>query len=121
MTIISSEKVRYILHLSPFGPILNLKSLGYFEIKQLNSGSHTGPCYNTLGFNPRGYIAYVSGILINIVGFVRAIEKLVPAEATRIFDFTFFAGLLLPVGCIECYVGFGSRGLRVRCGWSWEI
>jgi NCS1 family nucleobase:cation symporter-1 len=68
---------------------------GYLQIKDLYSGKKTGPYYFTLGFNWRGYAAYIAGVLINIVGFVGAIGKEVPLGAKRIYDLNFFAGFLV--------------------------
>jgi NCS1 family nucleobase:cation symporter-1 len=68
---------------------------GYLQIKDLYSGKKTGPYYYTLGFHWRGYAAYIAGVLINIVGFVGAIGKKVPAGASRIYDLNFFAGFLV--------------------------
>ncbi|KAH4064026.1 hypothetical protein HBI52_037390 [Parastagonospora nodorum] len=68
---------------------------GYLQIKDLYSGKKTGPYYFTLGFNWRGYAAYIAGVLVNIVGFVGAIGKEVPLGAKRIYDLNFFAGFLV--------------------------
>jgi NCS1 family nucleobase:cation symporter-1 len=68
---------------------------GYLEIKELYSARKTGPYYFTLGFHVRGYIAYICGILINIVGFVGAIGKKVPAGATYIYNVNFFGGFIV--------------------------
>jgi NCS1 family nucleobase:cation symporter-1 len=68
---------------------------GYLQIKDLYSGKKTGPYYYTLGVHWRGYAAYIAGVLINIVGFVGAIGKKVPAGASRIYDLNFFAGFLV--------------------------
>jgi NCS1 family nucleobase:cation symporter-1 len=68
---------------------------GYLQIKDLYSGKKSGPYYYTFGFHWRGYAAYIAGVLINIVGFVGAIGKKVPAGASRIYDLNFFAGFLV--------------------------
>ncbi|TAQ90921.1 hypothetical protein B7494_g811 [Chlorociboria aeruginascens] len=46
---------------------------GYLQIKELYSAKNTSPYYFTYGIHLRGYIAYLAGILINIVGFVGAV------------------------------------------------
>lgn len=51
---------------------------GYLEVKELYSARKQSPYYFTFGFHWRGYVAYICGILINIVGFVGAIGKPVP-------------------------------------------
>ncbi|KAH7370983.1 uracil permease [Pyrenochaeta sp. MPI-SDFR-AT-0127] len=68
---------------------------GFLQIKDLYSGKKTGPYYFTFGFHWRGYLAYIAGILINVVGFVGAIGVEVPIGAKRIYDLNFFAGFLV--------------------------
>ncbi|KAJ4333527.1 uracil permease [Didymella glomerata] len=68
---------------------------GYLQIKDLYSGSRTGPYYYTFGFHWRGYAAYIAGIMINVVGFAGAIGRDVPIGAKRIYDLNFFAGFLV--------------------------
>ncbi|ORY17106.1 uracil permease [Clohesyomyces aquaticus] len=68
---------------------------GYLEIKQLYSGKKTDPYYFTFGVHWRGYVAYIAGILINVVGFAGAIGKSVPIVAKRIYDLNFFCGFLV--------------------------
>jgi NCS1 family nucleobase:cation symporter-1 len=75
-----------------------LTTPGNLHIKELYSAKQTGPHFYTAGFNPRGYIAYLAGILINMVGFVGAIGKPVPIGATRIFDLNFFCGFIVAAG-----------------------
>ena len=71
---------------------------GYLQIKDLYSAKKTSPYYYTFGFSWRGYIAYVCGILINIVGFVGAIGKPVPIGATYIYRLNFFCGFIIAGG-----------------------
>lgn len=71
---------------------------GYYQIRDLYSAQKTSPYYFTFGFHWRGYTAYICGILINIVGFVGAIGKPVPAGAKYIYDLNFFAGFLVASG-----------------------
>ena len=40
----------------------------------------------------RAYAAYISGILINVVGFAGATGRTVPLAATRIYEISFFTG-----------------------------
>ena len=68
---------------------------GYLEIKELYSGRTTAPYYYTLGIHWRGYVAYIAGILINVVGFAGAIGRKVPAGATYIYDLNFFCGFIV--------------------------
>ncbi|CAG8980041.1 hypothetical protein HYALB_00009250 [Hymenoscyphus albidus] len=71
---------------------------GYFEVKELYSARRTSPYYFTFGIHWRGYVAYICGILINIVGFVGAIGKPVPIGATYIYNLNFFCGFLIASG-----------------------
>ncbi|KAF2873805.1 uracil permease [Massariosphaeria phaeospora] len=68
---------------------------GYLQIKDLYSGKSTGPYYFTYGVHWRGYVAYIAGILINVVGFAGAIGREVPIGAKRIYDLNFFMGFIV--------------------------
>ncbi|ABN64934.2 allantoin permease [Scheffersomyces stipitis CBS 6054] len=51
--------------------------------------------YNALGINLRAFVAYVGGILPNIVGFVGATEThKVPIGATKVYQLNFFVGFI---------------------------
>lgn len=51
--------------------------------------------FNRIGCNWRAYVAYICGILPNIVGFVGATEThKVPIGATRLYQLNFFAGFI---------------------------
>ena len=65
---------------------------GYLEIKELYDARKTGPYYYTYGVHWRAYVAYIAGILINVVGFAGAIGRKVPAGATYIYNLNFFCG-----------------------------
>lgn len=68
---------------------------GYLEIKELYDGRKTGPYFYTLGIHWRAYAAYISGILINVVGFAGAVGRQVPAGATYIYNLNFFCGFIV--------------------------
>lgn len=61
---------------------------GYLNILDLYSAQNTGTYWYTWGINWRAYAAYISGILINIVGFVGVVrgEGSVPAGAVYIYN-----------------------------------
>ncbi|OLN98017.1 Uracil permease 4 [Colletotrichum chlorophyti] len=71
---------------------------GYLEIKELYDARKTGPYYFTYGIHWRGYVAYVAGILINVVGFAGAIGRDVPVGATYIYNLNFFCGFIIAGG-----------------------
>lgn len=50
--------------------------------------------FGKLGVNWRAYVAYVAGILPNLVGFIGALGVTVPAGATYVYDVSFFAGYI---------------------------
>lgn len=58
---------------------------GYLQVVDLYSAQQDGPYWYTLGFNWRAYVAYVAGILINVVGFAGATGDKVPVGATYIY------------------------------------
>lgn len=68
---------------------------GYLEAKELYSGKKTGPYYFTYGFHLKGYLAYIFGILINVVGFAGAVGTKVPIGAQRIYDLNYFCGFIV--------------------------
>ncbi|KAA8906124.1 permease for cytosine/purines, uracil, thiamine, allantoin-domain-containing protein [Sphaerosporella brunnea] len=72
--------------------------LGYLQIKDLYSAKKTGPYFYTFGVHWRGYAAYISGILINVVGFAGAIGRTVPTGARYIYRLNFFAGFIVSAG-----------------------
>ncbi|THH16125.1 hypothetical protein EW146_g4467 [Bondarzewia mesenterica] len=91
---------------------------GHYRVNDLYSGGKDGWYWYTAGINFRAYAAYISGILINVVGFAGASTSLpsiffltskyhgmsltdnaadaagrtVPLPATRIYQMSFFTG-----------------------------
>ncbi|KAJ4385720.1 uracil permease [Gnomoniopsis smithogilvyi] len=68
---------------------------GYLEVKELYDARQTGPYFFTFGVHWRAYVAYIAGILINVVGFAGAIGRSVPVGATYIYNVNFFAGFIV--------------------------
>lgn len=69
---------------------------GFLDVRALYSGKKTSPYYFNYGVNWRGYVAYICGILINVVGFVGAIGTgKVPIGATYIYRVNFFGGFII--------------------------
>lgn len=71
---------------------------GYLEVKELYDARKTGPYYYTFGVHWRAYVAYIAGILINVVGFAGAIGRDVPMGATYIYNLNFFCGFIVSSG-----------------------
>lgn len=71
---------------------------GYLEIKELYDARQSGPYYFMCGFHWRGYAAYISGILINVVGFAGAVGREVPIGATYVYNLNFFCGFIVSCG-----------------------
>ncbi|KAK6221027.1 uracil permease [Pestalotiopsis sp. IQ-011] len=71
---------------------------GFLDIKELYDARKTGPYFYTFGVHWRAYAAYISGILINVVGFAGAIGRDVPAGATYIYNLNFFCGFIVSSG-----------------------
>ena len=65
---------------------------GYFEVVELYDARKSGPYYFTFGIHWRAYVAYIAGIMINVVGFAGAIGREVPIGATYIYNLNFFMG-----------------------------
>lgn len=71
---------------------------GYLELKELYDGRKSGPYYYTAGVHWRAYVAYISGILINVVGFAGEIGRKVPIGATYLYRVNFFCGFGVAMG-----------------------
>lgn len=71
---------------------------GYLEVKELYDARRTGPYFFTFGVHWRAYAAYISGILINVVGFAGAVGTDVPIGATYIYNLNFFCGFIVSGG-----------------------
>nr|VWO94499.1 Thiamine transporter [Ganoderma boninense] len=65
---------------------------GHYSVADLYHSRKDGWYAYTGGINFRAYAAYISGILINVVGFAGATGRSVPLAATRIYDMSFFTG-----------------------------
>lgn len=74
---------------------------GYLSITDLYSANKNSPYYYTAGFHWRAYLAYVCGILINIVGFVGAVSEptkgknTAPMGAQYIYNLNYFMGFIV--------------------------
>jgi len=65
---------------------------GHYRVGDLYSSRRDGWYWYTYGVNVRAYIAYIAGILINVVGFAGAVGRTVPIAATHIYELSFFTG-----------------------------
>ncbi|KAL4079373.1 permease for cytosine/purines, uracil, thiamine, allantoin-domain-containing protein [Scleroderma citrinum] len=65
---------------------------GHYNVAHLYATNRDTWYWYTYGVNFRAYIAYIAGILINVVGFAGAIGHKVPLVATRIYELSFFTG-----------------------------
>ncbi|KAI0798964.1 permease for cytosine/purines, uracil, thiamine, allantoin-domain-containing protein [Xylaria sp. FL0064] len=69
---------------------------GYLGVKELYDPRRSSPYYFAYGFNWRAYAGYIAGILINVVGFVGAVNGgEVPIGATYIYNVNYFAGFIV--------------------------
>ncbi|KII87587.1 hypothetical protein PLICRDRAFT_640728 [Plicaturopsis crispa FD-325 SS-3] len=65
---------------------------GHLNVADLYDARKGGWYSYTYGINFRAYAAYISGILINVVGFAGATGRTVPIAATHIYEMSFFTG-----------------------------
>ncbi|KAF7351206.1 hypothetical protein MSAN_01551700 [Mycena sanguinolenta] len=65
---------------------------GHYRVTDLYHNRRDGWYWYTYGINFRAYVAYIAGILINVVGFAGATGRTVPLAATRIYEMSFFTG-----------------------------
>ncbi|RDA84898.1 hypothetical protein CP532_0437 [Ophiocordyceps camponoti-leonardi (nom. inval.)] len=68
---------------------------GFLVVGNLYHARHSGPYFYTWGVNFRAYVAYIAGILINVVGFAGAVGHQVPEAATYLYRLDFFCGLFV--------------------------
>ncbi|KAI0022312.1 permease for cytosine/purines, uracil, thiamine, allantoin-domain-containing protein [Xylariomycetidae sp. FL0641] len=72
---------------------------GYLDVRALYDARRSGPYFFGCGIHWRAYAAYISGILINVVGFAGAVNGgNVPKGATYIYNFNFFTGFIVSAG-----------------------
>ncbi|MBE3042745.1 cytosine permease [Candidatus Bathyarchaeota archaeon] len=78
---------------------------GYYQVKELYDARESAPYYFWYGINLRAYAAYISGIMINVVGFAGAVGTPVPKAATYIYNFNYFGGFFVSsaVYWVLCY------------------
>ncbi|KAI6029540.1 permease for cytosine/purines, uracil, thiamine, allantoin-domain-containing protein [Pisolithus microcarpus] len=69
---------------------------GHYNVADLYATGGDTWYWYTYGLNLRAYAAYVTGILINVVGFAGATGRTVPLVATRIYELSFFIGSGVP-------------------------
>lgn len=68
---------------------------GYLNVLHLYSNDpQSNYSYNKLGINWRAYVAYIAGILPNLVGFAGAVGASVPVGATYVYNLSFFVGYI---------------------------
>ncbi|EGN92879.1 hypothetical protein SERLA73DRAFT_190478 [Serpula lacrymans var. lacrymans S7.3] len=65
---------------------------GHYNVSDLYETQRGSWYWYTYGINFRAYAAYISGILINVVGFAGATGQNVPLPAVRIYELSFFTG-----------------------------
>jgi len=65
---------------------------GHYRVADLYDPGKNSWYHYTYGINFRAYAAYISGILINVVGFAGATGRKVPLAATHIYQMSFFTG-----------------------------
>jgi NCS1 family nucleobase:cation symporter-1 len=72
-----------------------LNRKGYLQVKDLYSASKEGPYYFVFGFSWHAYASYLSGILVNIVGFAGAVGRTVPVGAQYIYNVNYCSGFFV--------------------------
>jgi len=71
---------------------------GYLQIRDLYNGESDGPYWGVCGLQWRGYVGYICGIIINVVGFAGAVGTDVPMGATYVYRLNFFTGFIVSAG-----------------------
>ncbi|PYH99648.1 hypothetical protein BO71DRAFT_171481 [Aspergillus ellipticus CBS 707.79] len=68
---------------------------GYLQVKDLYNAGKTSPYRYAYGFSWHAYAAYLSGIIINIVGFAGAVGRSVPVGAQYIYNINYISGIVV--------------------------
>ena len=68
---------------------------GYLRVKDLYSARSDSAYRYMFGFSWHAYASYLSGIIINIVGFAGAVGRSVPVGAQYIYNINYFSGFLV--------------------------
>lgn len=68
---------------------------GYLIIKDLYSGEKESVYRFSYGFSWQAYASYLSGLLINIVGFAGAVGRDVPVGAQYIYNVNYLSGFIV--------------------------
>jgi NCS1 family nucleobase:cation symporter-1 len=89
---------------------------GYLDVEELYSGSKQGVYYFTLGVNWRAYVAYILGILINVVGFAGALGARVSTAVQNMYHLNFFLGFIVSS---LVYYGLCKVSPVPACGQKW--
>jgi NCS1 family nucleobase:cation symporter-1 len=100
---------------------------GYINVFHLYSNSSTmNYSYNKYGINWRAYVAYICGILPNVVGFAGAVGQDVPIGATYVYNLSFFSGYIVSflMYCTLVYFfpvkGMPLKNFMTEKGWFEE-
>ncbi|RAK98606.1 nucleobase cation symporter-1 family protein [Aspergillus ibericus CBS 121593] len=68
---------------------------GYLRVKDLYSAQSDSAYRYIFGFSWHAYASYLSGIIINIVGFAGAVGRSVPVGAQYIYNINYFSGFVV--------------------------
>ncbi|KAB8073149.1 permease for cytosine/purines, uracil, thiamine, allantoin-domain-containing protein [Aspergillus leporis] len=68
---------------------------GYLRIKDLYTARKGSAYRHVYGFSWQAYTSYLSGILVNIVGFAGAVGRKVPVGAQYIYNINYFSGFVV--------------------------
>jgi NCS1 family nucleobase:cation symporter-1 len=90
---------------------------GYLKIEELYSSSKQGVYYFTFGVNWRAYVAYIAGILINVVGFAGAVGARISTAAQNMYHLNFYLGFIISA---VVYYGLCKLCPVPACGRKWS-
>lgn len=86
------------------------------DTRALYSSSPKDPYYYWKGINWRAYVAYIAGIVINVVGFAGQCGATIPDSAEKMYQLNFFLGLIVAGGV---YYGLCKLSPVPACGDTW--
>ncbi|PYI06873.1 uridine permease Fui1 [Aspergillus sclerotiicarbonarius CBS 121057] len=103
---LSSSSNQFTTYLSAYsiflssiaGPMVSdyyLVRKGYLRMKDLYSARSDSAYRYMFGFSWHAYASYLSGIIINIVGFAGAVGRTVPVGAQYIYNINYFSGFFV--------------------------
>ncbi|KAK4934624.1 Allantoin permease [Elasticomyces elasticus] len=88
------------------------------NVVQLYSNKFSDPYWGMGGFGINAYVAYLAGLIFNLVGVAGAMGATIPIGAWYLYQFNFLTGVFVNGGVYYLMCAFGP--FKIRCNESWN-